>query len=338
MSKRIEYIDAIRGLTMLLVVINHIEVFCFGNRIPSYSPYFSDFRMPLFFFISGWVLYKENFIWNFQNTFNFLKKKFLIQIIPTAFFLCLFLHIIGSITQGPWILDMGKNGYWFTYVLFEYFTFYAFFNLFLRKLNNKMNTAFLVVFSFFIYFLSTERLESLINNPSIYGFLSVHYWRFFPFFIIGTFVKKYFDRFNQLMDNKWIMLFLILLAIVLYPNHFILSSINKTLYFFISALCGIFLILTVFRKNEKYFKSDKILGRSLQFIGRRTLDIYLIHYLFLPRNFHMIGGFFKTNINYPIEYITAMAFAIIVIAFSLLLSFILRQSDILKKYLFGVKK
>ena len=48
-TQRIEYIDAMRGLTMLLVVIYHVSTFELGGR-DSYSFFFSEFLMPLFFF------------------------------------------------------------------------------------------------------------------------------------------------------------------------------------------------------------------------------------------------------------------------------------------------
>ena len=55
MNKRIEYIDAMRGFTMILVVYAHIRFY--GYHINDYSDAFSFnslfmlIRMPLFFFV-----------------------------------------------------------------------------------------------------------------------------------------------------------------------------------------------------------------------------------------------------------------------------------------------
>ena len=77
------------------------------------------------------------------------------------------------------------------------------------------------------------------------------------------------------------------------------------------------------------------IGRSFQYIGRRTLDIYLIHYLFLP-NLPTIGSFFNSyRHNFVLDTTLAVIIALIVIAFSVLLSNILRVSPLFKKYLFG---
>jgi peptidoglycan/LPS O-acetylase OafA/YrhL len=54
-TKRIEYIDAMRGFTMILVVFSHIEGMLFKDYYSFVNQVFMSFRMPLFFFISGLV-------------------------------------------------------------------------------------------------------------------------------------------------------------------------------------------------------------------------------------------------------------------------------------------
>ena len=65
-SKRIEYIDAMRGFTMFLVVLGHCAFYCMGGVADDnvYLDIFQSFRMPLFFFVSGFVFYKGNRICN----------------------------------------------------------------------------------------------------------------------------------------------------------------------------------------------------------------------------------------------------------------------------------
>lgn len=52
---RIEYIDAMRGFTMLLVVCSHVETFMVGSPLKSINALLGEFQMPLFFFVSGFV-------------------------------------------------------------------------------------------------------------------------------------------------------------------------------------------------------------------------------------------------------------------------------------------
>lgn len=57
-QKRYEYIDCMRGLTMLLVVYYHIIGQVLGMVDQSgLSNFCGGFRMPLFFFVSGFLAY-----------------------------------------------------------------------------------------------------------------------------------------------------------------------------------------------------------------------------------------------------------------------------------------
>lgn len=64
----IEYIDSLRGLTIILVVFSHVSLFLLGSNCPS-NDVFLLFRMPLFFFISGYMAYSANF------TSSLMKKE-----------------------------------------------------------------------------------------------------------------------------------------------------------------------------------------------------------------------------------------------------------------------
>ena len=115
-KQRIEYIDAMRGFTMILVIYSHICHFCFGNSLLGFNAVFFLFRLPCFFFISGWL---------FETTahkpfWQVTRRKMMVQLLPTFIFLLLlapppeFFHQLGAL----------KGGYWFTFVLFEFFILY----------------------------------------------------------------------------------------------------------------------------------------------------------------------------------------------------------------------
>ena len=77
------------------------------------------------------------------------------------------------------------------------------------------------------------------------------------------------------------------------------------------------------------------MGASLQYIGRRTLDIYLIHFLFMPDLPH-VGEFFKSYPhNFVIDILLSAVLGLVVIGFSIITSNILRISPFFKKWLFG---
>ncbi len=59
-SKRIGYIDAMRGLAMLFVVMGHLSFFCTGSKTVGLSSACVFIEIPLFFMISGFLMYKPN--------------------------------------------------------------------------------------------------------------------------------------------------------------------------------------------------------------------------------------------------------------------------------------
>ena len=100
-----------------------------------------------------------------------------------------------------------------------------------------------------------------------------------------------------------------------------------------------FALLTIvfmyFRFYHQYFTKLTVMGRILQYIGRRTLDIYLIHYLFMP-NLPTIGSFFNAyRHNFVLDTSLSFFLALLVIGFSIITSNILRISPFFKKWLFG---
>ena len=59
---RMEWLDAMRGFTMILVVAYHVSIFSLGQNITQSTAlsFFVMFRMPIFFFVSGFLAYSSN--------------------------------------------------------------------------------------------------------------------------------------------------------------------------------------------------------------------------------------------------------------------------------------
>ena len=349
-TQRIEYIDAMRGFTMLLVVYCHIVVQCLHIHSFTFNHLFLAFIMPLFFFISGWVMYKARREWGKEEAGRYIKNKFLTLIIPSVVFWVAFICIFQVTDTMLWF-DAFKCGYWFTYALFQYFLFYVITMMLVpRKWKNTKKedaivitvAATIAIVSLCTRLLVVSDMMASHNLGTLHAVLA-HYigaiqWYYYVFFCLGTLVKKYFNTFIRLTDNKWFMAIIIACTFILA----ILQERTDGLTFIIPglllpAMC-IFVIFTFFRKNEQIFTKDTRLGRTLQHIGRRTLDIYMLHYFFLPKNLRFVGDFFDQHSNPTLEFFISMALALMVVALSLAVSNVIRLSPLLAKYLFGVKE
>ena len=93
MKQRLEWLDAMRGFTMILVVAYHVAQsgFMESEKISASLPFLVLFRMPLFFFVSGFLAYKEKWLWTPQNFASLTWKKIKVQVLPTLVFLCVFI-------------------------------------------------------------------------------------------------------------------------------------------------------------------------------------------------------------------------------------------------------
>lgn len=344
-TKRIEYIDAMRGFTMILVVYSHILLFSYHLKsdVFTYNDIFVKFRMPLFFFISGWVLYKADRIWNIATIKSFLSNKFRVQIVSTAVFFLLFCFVFDySLLKG--LMNFNKLGYWFTLDLFSFYCIYSL-SQFLVPLRFRENNAIgdIVVVCIMIIVMvlsySYSVFSSTVYGNFFYGILSIAKWKYYVFFIMGLFVRKYFKSFVSLTNNKYFIGFIIVTFVVLLCLENKLDSpIPEKVLFVAYGLLGVIIVFTFFRKYEESFIQNKRLGYALQYIGRRTLDIYLIHYFIVPRNLNDVGSFFGLNCNPSLEFFVTLVLSLLVILICLVISSLIRLSPALSYYLLGVKK
>jgi hypothetical protein len=264
----------------------------------------------------------------------------MVQIIPTVFFFLIFIYFFRDMHITKEALGPSKSGYWFTLTLFEFFLIYAA-TMFLNPFKNQgiKEDLVVIVVASVVYFFSSFREHSNPVVADVYHYLGINYLRYYVFFCLGTFIKKYYEGFCRLMDNKYVMALVLmgLLGMIMLSGPLLYHLHAITFVFIVYGTLGIMVVLTFFRKHENRVSSQTVLGRYLQFIGRRTLDVYLLHYLFLPRHLEMVGAFFKENPNPVLEFFVSVFLACLVIIVCLTVSEVLRMSPFLEHRLFGVK-
>ncbi len=346
-KQRLQYIDSLRGFAMLLVVIHHVSLYSL-NAHPAFSlnTVFLTFRMPLFFFLSGFLFYKP-FLFTDKNSYlQFLRKKFKVQIVPTVIFGSLFAFLLG-ISLLDMLFHQTKHGYWFTIILFIYFFLFSSTSFIFKKIIKNCSEG-KILFTIFLLALiisipSFALDHNLIKPINKYfnwssAFLSFNKWWYFVYFVFGAIIRQKRIEFNKLKEPKFISLVLIaeillLLLRLTYDVNSIFCLFGVIDYFL--GFLGIIIVVTFFSKNEISFSKDTVIGRSLQYIGERTLDIYLLHYFFVPRNLEMIGQWLEINCNPILELFIEIIIALIVITVCLVSSKTIRISDYLAKLLFG---
>lgn len=380
-KQRLEWLDALRGFTMFMVVTNHIYGFGFDTNT-KYSMFMSVcllFRMPLFFFISGFLAYKASFSWNMRDTSQLIAKKLRVQIVPTVVFMTAYVALTAKHfwerMEYAWSSPT-KGGYWFTMVLLEMFlVYYAVcwagksltpvpspkgdesinsqdLSLSEQPVPSKVSTplsrgiggeATLLI----ILWLISLFAYATLYMPKWFTWYKGEFWkvtsitelaRFFHFFLLGNLVHRYWAQVQKLFDSKWFFPLLIAIAFIGTGDYLKWHNLRMqwaNLPRTLAMYSLVMIIVAFFRNYSSWFTKETRIGYTLQYIGVRTLDIYLIHYFFIPK-LPDVGVWFKAHPeNFILEGTAAMAVALLVTAFSILTSHVLRVSPFLKKWLFG---
>ena len=345
-APRMEWLDAMRGFTMILVVAYHVSLIGFDQSIKESSvlPLFVLFRMPLFFFISGFLAYKSNLTWSGNTLGTLVWKKVKIQIFPTLVFLYVFVVVkypdfmtgINAVMASP-----TKGGYWFTWSLLHMFIVYYLFSFVEYKLKWRSWIPIAILWFVALCIYATVYMPAWFtyHNAPFYKYSSlIQTMQFFHFFLFGNIVRRYWGNFQKLFDTRGFFLTCLIVAFICCADflkwhvcRMQVTNLPRTTAMYTLLL----IIFMTFRYYKDYFTKENRIGRMLQYIGARTLDIYLLHFLFMP-NLKCVGKFLDANPhNFVLDTTISLVFSLLVVGFCIVVSNIIRISPFLKKYLFG---
>lgn len=276
MNTRIEYIDSVKGIAILLVVMGHVIANFFPswkvalNETPSAMYWWSfiySFHMPLLFFVSGFLFLSGRIMSG--NLLLVWLHKVKPLVLPFVF-----MGIIRYLITGQ------TDSYWFLRTLFLYIIVWIIYEILKRRfiLGWKIDVLFMLCIYLISDFLISGRLE---NNPilnQIFDFPHfLGYWLYFSF---GVLTRSHFNI-DRVLVNKYFVTIVSGIVIL----HIATLFNDKPL--FIRVLCIACVILSVFVICKQCFVKGR-LSEALRYIGRHTLEIYIIHMFFIV-NIPIIG-------------------------------------------------
>jgi surface polysaccharide O-acyltransferase-like enzyme len=348
-KERMEWLDALRGFTMILVVAYHVATTGFAENIKLSSslPLLVLFRMPLFFFISGFLAYKSDFVWTRGRLGMMMWKKLKIQVFPALIFFCISLVVLhpkfgDAFMKG--IASPTKCGYWFTWSLLHMFVLYYLFSFFESKWNKRRSWVPIAILWFVaLSVYATIYMPSWFDyhkDPFFHYSSLVETMRYFHFFVFGNIVRRYWNSWQRLFDTNWFFPLMVVVCFFCCADilkwhtlQFQWTNLPRTTAMYLLLL----MVFMFFRYYKDSFTKNTRVGRFLQYIGVRTLDIYLIHFLFLPRMFHVGESLNELKHNFVFDICVSVAYAMLVLGFTCLVSNMLRMSPWFRRYLFGRK-
>lgn len=282
----------LRFIAILLVVFGH-SIILYSSDWNLYNPnknyiildylkkIINIIQMPLFFSISGFLLYYT--LQKKISFFVFFKDKFKRLIIPFLFFTFFWMIPIRLIIKFPGYNNLSifeifikntflfiDNGHlWFLPTLFLIFLFMYFIGNFLIKFNKKF-FYYLTFFIIFIIYLISYKIK--INSNLIINVIN-----YFPWCLLGFIIN--YNKIEEKKSKKILLLFQFIICLIL-P-----IIIKSTL---IAFLCTTILIIIIYKIScDRQF-------RFCDFINKNSFGIYLFHspliyitYTYIP-NYHPI--------------------------------------------------
>lgn len=326
---RILYIDRLKGFTILLVVMGHVSVFSYHSGAVTMDRFIGSFHMPLFMFLSGLVA-KTSFV--HLEISKWLRKVGALMLPLCVFGLCFTLYSTGesnieAILSKVWtfVSSNNKMGYWY---LFDLALFYATMPMFSMNRRNRwwMDAVIAIMFEA-LFYIGWKPENTLTDVMCLLNAAS-----FYPFFIMGYMVNKY-EIINWLKKQNWLFTVSLTAYIFMLAFQFENHALHSLTWRLLMPLTGILTSLLLFANREN---EDTWIERQLAFIGKHTLDIYILHYFIISSiNLTMVGQWFADTNNGLLATLLAIIIAIPVAYISTYAGQLLRKSEFLRKYAFG---
>lgn len=319
---------------MLIVVFQHIRAFSFGlyEDDSILSMVYLSFMLPMFFFISGFASYKKSN----PSLFGKIIEKFRQLVIPSVIFILL--HNYFPSYQDKWGFP---GGYWFTYSLFLITTIYLVLSRTMQKLSNGKFLMILLGISLVFVILRGyfgSRLDS--GWPTYLTIRKI--LTYFIFFVLGLGARCHMQKINELFAYGWCRNLLVITFLTVFTMSVTLSKILpptiNSLYMLLMDVTATILFFMLFNITREWWAENKhYISRWIRFVGRRTLDLYMIHYFFLPNLTHY-GYLFKSTGNCVIEFAVVGLLTVLVTIVSLSVGQLIRLSPLLSYWTLGTKK
>ena len=322
-NQRLQFIDALRGLAIFLVILAH--AFMFNGLSPVNEPesklacfWYNAmfyFHLPLFFFISGYFL--SDTPQNFKNTSLQIWKKVRQLFIP--FIVCSFL------------LALWKGyTYWFLKTLFCFFLLCYPLNYIKYKLDGKVN----IVVSL-LYYVLVSVIGILFSKMPVLGVGFDFRLEYFVFFSLG-FLNKKTDYMRYVTDKLSVLFILIACAWCYAYNTDIFHSI------YVDYIVGFLLILVVWNVFSRMDENRFL--KFLSWLGINSIEIYILHFYF-GYKIPMFGNFIIENLmstdksivvtNLTLELIVISILTLCMMFLSIMLSKVIKANKYISLLMFG---
>lgn len=290
-NDRHEFIDLMKGICILLVVLNHSGVPWFLDNVA-----LSVFKLPLYYFLSG-LFFKS---YNSFTTF-FLKKNdsLVVPYVTTWILLNLLLLVFGILGVSSYKIVYAPRTIWFLLSLFEVSLLYYFIT---RIKNSKLQFLVVAMLSLagFYLFKTGMRLPLMIDT-ALTGLL---------FYFMGDIVKRL--NLLQYMSRGKNLLYLTMSVTIFFLVFFIsdVQLMNMKYNIYPSGYLNTLLLSSSGIMTVLFFSKIVNSIPMVSFFGRYSIIVLCFHMIYLSAVDAVVGSqpFLTEGIASIIIFLTMMIF------------------------------
>lgn len=276
---RLAYIDRLKGLAMLMVVMGHLIVFCGLDYENPIIDTIVLVNMPLFLFLNGLVVREVTSVFGR----GYLWKKFRQIMMPFLLWgglITLFRHE----TYTNFLTSYWKFGYWYLIVLFEFYVITVAINVLTIKIRKYLNENYLNCSIFLMMVLAYFMLRFVGRFiPTQISVITDYYQalEYYPYFAFGLITKQF--KLTKYINKYQSLIIALTMIAGLAGLYLILNGTKHGLVIITVRFLIITLALTLSIALDRCDIKHIIVNRSLSIlstIGRHTLAIYMIQFFF----------------------------------------------------------
>lgn len=319
LSSRIQYIDALKGFAILLVVMGHVLANChmdynsslMGGQSMLLWKVIYSFHMPLFMFCSGLVFKFDSP--SLSYFCKVLKKRFVSLMFP---YFCM-----GTVS---FLFRDVFSEYWYLYVLFVFYFVSLVFQCCLSRFkwnNGIVGSVVLLLFAFAVQMFCIR-----YKNFAVKPFFDLSHFSLYFWFCLGYVFKKH--KMARFCHENIFSVFALIFFLFFFLKFHNVSLIHIPGHIYVLSAILFFYSFFVLLKNNKFL--DYLSG-----IGFYSLEIYLIHFFFLLKLPFMENflNTFDVNSSVIIQLFISLLFSLLIIACCIFITKVIPSSPLKQGFL-----
>ena len=310
-ESRNQFVDIMRGVAMLLVVLGHTMTGCTADSQKSFLfNIIWSLQMPMFILISGYVTKYSRPISDSKELWRYVKRRTIAYMLPWAVWSFFVRGIIFgqdgflNIRNLLWNMD---SGYWFLATIWTISMIFGIASFIAERLSKKnvLKKQVVLLMCYLVGMVVLAGIGILLGLSFFAIKLTLYYMPFYyAGFLYGQFDDKIMESENgkKIVDCVAAMCFAIWLYVIFRCSLYEMADSGFAIALrAITSLAGCIAVSEL----SKGFFSRYTGGGMLSWVGKHSLEIYMVHGLLLNIlksdvlvQFNSIKGYLLTASNF----------------------------------------